>query len=167
MDHSLEAEIEQRVDALGFELVEMERAGSARRPILRLRIDRPQEGSVSDVTLDDCTRVSRALEAWLDERPGLAPSYVLEVSSPGVERPLVRPRDFRRFAGQPVALLGKAALAGRAKRLEGELLGLLDEGGAEEAVRLRLKDGEEVTVSRSEISRAHLVFRWGSEGRRS
>lgn len=167
MDHSLEAEMEQRVDALGFELVEMERAGSARRPILRLRIDRPQDAPVSAVTLDDCTQVSRALEAWLDERPGLAPAYVLEVSSPGVDRPLVRPRDFRRFAGQTVALLGKSALAGRTKRLEGELLGLHGEGEPDEAVRLRLPDGEEVTVPRSEISRAHLVFRWGSEGRRS
>lgn len=168
MDQSLEAEMEQHLEALGYELVELERAGSARRPILRLRIDRPQEGAVSsEVTVEDCTRVSRALEAWLDEQPGLAPTYVLEVSSPGVERPLVRPRDFRRFAGQPVALLGKSALAGRTKRLEGELLGLHDEGGADEAVRLRLKGGEEVTVPRSEISRAHLVFRWGSEGRRS
>lgn len=158
-DGALERAIEQHVDDLGFELVEMERAGSARRPILRLRVDRPDSAPGEGVTLEDCGRISRALEAVLDERPDLADSYVLEVSSPGVERPLRRRRDWDRFSGQEVALQGKTPLAGRARRLEGTLLGAEGEEGTER-IRLRLPDGEEVEVPRSEVDRAHLVYRW-------
>ena len=153
-DPALERELEARLADLGYELVELEQAGNARRPVLRLRIDRLEAVPDATVTVEDCTRASRALEAYLDELPGLAPSYVLEVSSPGVERPLLRPRDFERFAGREVALSGRAALAGRAKRLEGTLLGRAGEG-AEERVRLRLPDGEEVAVPRSAITKAH------------
>lgn len=162
----LERELEQRVEELGFELVDLERAGSSRRPILRMRIDRPEGGEGQGITTEDCSRVSRALEPHLDGWPGLAPTYVLEVSSPGVERPLVRRRDFERFAGSTVALHGKAPLAGRSRRLEGELLGVTGEG-AEERVRIRVAGGEEVDVPRAEVTRAHLVFRWGGEGRPS
>lgn len=165
-DRELERELERRVEELGYELVELERAGSARKPILRLRIDRPDatdEGG--GVTVEDCTRVSRALEPFLDEGGRIAPGYNLEVSSPGVERPLVRTRDFERFAGKEVALSGKEPLAGRARRLEGVLLGLEGEGEGE-AVRLRLAGGEELSVPRAEVTRANLVFRWGGGGRR-
>ncbi|CAN5726920.1 MAG: ribosome maturation factor RimP [Gemmatimonadetes bacterium] len=171
-ESGLERELEERVDRLGFELVDMERAGSANRPILRLRIDRPDSTPESGVTLEDCTHVSRALEAYLDEQETeLGSRYVLEVSSPGVERPLVRRRDWERFHGREVALHGKSALAGRSRRLEGTLLGLVGEEGAEgeqgERVVVRLADGEEVEVPRAEITRAHLVHRWGGEKRSS
>jgi ribosome maturation factor RimP len=167
-EHDLQGEVERRVEQLGYELVELERAGSPRRPIIRLRIDRPVPNGEpeSTVTVEDCTRVSRALEPFLDDFPGLDPSYNLEVSSPGVERPLVRPRDFERFAGREVALAGRVPLAGRAKRLEGELVGLSGEG-EEQQIRLRLPDGEEVSVPRREVTRANLVFRWGGGKRRS
>src|SRR5690606_39553856 len=89
---SLERELEARLESLGFELVELERAGSRTRPVLRLRID--VAAGDHGVTLDDCARVSRALEPYLDTVEGLPERYVLEVSSPGVERPLVRARDF-------------------------------------------------------------------------
>jgi ribosome maturation factor RimP len=159
---AFERQFEQRIEALGYELVDLERTGPRTRPTLRVRIDRP-EGTEGGITLDDCTRVSRALESLLDEAPELAGRYVLEVSSPGVERPLVRPRDFERFAGRPVAIRGFAPLAGRARRLEGELLGLSRDGG-EERIRLRLSDGEEVEIPRDQVASAHLVFRWGDDG---
>jgi ribosome maturation factor RimP len=162
----LDRELERRVEELGYDLVELEHAGSKHRPILRLRIDRRDAPDDATVTVEDCTRVSRALEAFLDEQPGLAPKYVLEVSSPGVERPLVRPRDFERFAGKEVVLAGKQPLAGRSRRLEGVLLGLEGEG-AELKIRLRLDKGEELLVPRAEVTRANLVFRWGSGGRRA
>jgi ribosome maturation factor RimP len=155
---SLERELEEQVEALGYELVELERVGPAAKPIFRLRIDRPDAEPGRGVTLDDCASVSRALSVGLDERPDIPATYVLEVSSPGVERPLVRPRDFERFAGQEVALAGTRALAGRAKRLEGVLLGLSGEGDGAR-VGLRLPDGEEIEVPRAEITRAHLVYR--------
>jgi ribosome maturation factor RimP len=154
-EDTLERDLEERLEALGYELVELERAGAKTRPIIRLRIDRPEGG----VTVDDCARVSRSLEPFLDQVPGLGDRYVLEVSSPGVERPLVKRRDFERFAGREVALKGRNPLAGRGRRLQGTLLGVVGEG-EEERVRLRLTEGEEVEIPRKEIARAHLVFRW-------
>jgi ribosome maturation factor RimP len=148
-------ELEARVADLGFELVETEWAGSSRRPIIRIRIDRP-EGKGS-VTVDECAAVSRGLEPWLDAVEALPERYVLEVSSPGVDRPLVRPRDFVRFAGEDVAVRGRDVLAGRARRLEGVLLGLSSD---EEHIRLRLPDGAEVEVPLSEVTGAHVVYRW-------
>ncbi|MDT8340197.1 MAG: ribosome maturation factor RimP [Longimicrobiales bacterium] len=155
----VEGELEARVEALGFELVEVEWAGSARRPVIRVRVDRPDAvPGQTGITVDECARVSRALEAWMDGHPALPERYVLEVSSPGVERPLLRERDFRRFRGNRIAVRGEAPLAGRSRRLEGELMDIDPaEGGR---VRMRLDDGDEVVIPREAISRAHLVFSW-------
>ena len=152
--------LERRVSELGYEVVELRWGGSGRRPMLKLRIDRPDTVPGEGVTVDECASVSRALESWLDEHEGLSERYVLEVSSPGVDRPLVRSRDFERFKGEHVAVSGKEVLLGKATRLEGELLGLTGEGTDEESVLLRLPSGEEVSVPRSEIRKAHLVFTW-------
>jgi ribosome maturation factor RimP len=159
VEQSLTEAIAERMAGLGFELVELERAGSRARPVLRVRADRADAAAGETITVDDCARISRALEEYLDGLPTMPATYVLEVSSPGVERPLVRGHDFERFAGREVALRGYAPLAGRSRRLEGELLGLA-EGADGEVVRLRLNDGEEIEVARDEIARAHLVFRW-------
>jgi ribosome maturation factor RimP len=161
MTDPLEREIEARIEELGFELVELERAGSKARPILSIRIDRVADAPDPAVTIDDCKQVSRGLEAWLDEREGLSERYVLEVSSPGVERPLVRPRDFERFAGQEIALLGRRELHAGSKRVEGVLVGLRSADGDEQVV-VRLADGSEVAVPRAQTKKIHLVFRWGS-----
>lgn len=162
-EDTLERQLSARIEALGYEVVEFERAGSKARPILRIRIDRPDETADHGVTVDDCARVSRALETFLEDDQRVAERYVLEVSSPGVERPLVRDRDFERFAGQEVALVGNEPLAGRGRRIEGELMGL---GESEDApsVRLRLEQGEIVDIPRAQIARAHLVFRWQDRG---
>lgn len=161
MDERLEQELETRVGALGYEFVELERAGSKARPILRVRIDVPGGSEPGrGVSVDDCTKVSRALEAYLDERPDLSENYTLEVSSPGIERPLVRPRDYERFAGQEIAVKTSAPQGEKKqKRFEGELLGVVGGAGAER-IRLRLKDGDVLEIPRAQIARAHLVFRW-------
>jgi ribosome maturation factor RimP len=156
----VEAELEERVARLGFELVDAVWAGTAGRPILRVRIDVPEERAGGGVTVQDCADVSRALEAWLDRLGAMPERYVLEVSSPGVERPLTRPKDWTRFAGQQVAVKGAELLAGRARRLEGELLGLVKDEGGREVVRLRLAGGEEVEIPKTEIESGHIVFRW-------
>lgn len=162
-EQSLSEAIEERTEALGFEVVELERTGSKGKPVLRLRIDRPDSVAGEGVTVDDCARVSRSLEEYLDGLDTLRSNYVLEVSSPGVERPLVRRRDFERFVGEEIAVKGYGPLAERGRRLEGELLGVED-GPEGEAVRLRLTDGEEVSIPRESIARAHLVFRWDEKG---
>jgi ribosome maturation factor RimP len=158
-DDALVRSIEERVETLGFEFVELERAGSRSRPVLRIRIDRPDSTPGHGVTIEDCGRVSRELESFLDSDERVGERYVLEVSSPGIERPLVRPRDYQRFAGQPVAVVGHGTLVGRARRVEGELLGI-DDTEKDEMVTLRLDDGSEIGIPRREIARAHLIFRW-------
>jgi len=158
-DETLVRELETQVAALGFEFVELERAGSKLRPVLRLRIDRPGSAPGSGVSIDDCVRVSRHLEVVLEGDARLGDRYTLEVSSPGVERPLVRKTDFQRFKGQEIALLGRTPLAGRSRRLEGVLIGIEGEE-PNEIVSIRLPAGEEVGVRRSDVTRAHLVFHW-------
>jgi len=158
-DKSLVRELQTRLAQLGYEFVELERAGWRTRPILRLRIDRPDSAPGSGVGLAECARVSRELEPFLDADERVAERYVLEVSSPGVERPLVRAGDYKRFAGQDVALLGRVPLADRGRRIEGQLVGL--SGTApDEKISIRLEDGKVVEVARSDVERAHLVFRW-------
>lgn len=159
MAGDLEREIERRVEALGYELVEIERAGSRTRPILRVRLDRPGSEHGGGVTVDDCARVSRSLEEWLDESTDIAERYVLEVSSPGLERPLIRARDFERFTGREVAVKLTEPLASGSRRIEGELIGF-EAGAGDERLRLRLTDGSTIDIPRSNVARAHLIFRW-------
>ena len=155
-------EAEERLLDLGIDLVSMDWAGSGNRPVIRLRIERSPVGDAPTgdppVTVDDCARVSRALESWLDEHDEIPERYVLEVSSPGVERPLTRLRDWERFAGESVVVVGYDVLAERSSRLEAELLGLDSE--PEPTVRLRLADGAEVGVPLTDIKGAHLLFKW-------
>ena len=155
-DESLAREMAQRVEELGYEMVELEQAGSRARPILRLSIDRPDiRPGEPAVSLYDCSRVSRALEPWLDQHEGLSDRYVIEVSSPGVERPLNKPRDWERFAGAEVAVRTRQPLEGRGKKVQGTLIGLRDN----ERVALQV-EGDEVEIPLGEIERGNLVFRW-------
>ena len=157
--------VEARAEALGFEVVEVEWGGTERRPVLRVRVDRPDSVPGRGVTVGDCARLSRALEAWLDEESAFSARYVLEVSSPGVERPLSRRRDFLRFSGRDVVLRGRrgAGRSGFAGRLSGLLEGI-EETGDDYRVVIRTADASRVTVPRAEIARATLVFDWNEGG---
>jgi ribosome maturation factor RimP len=151
-------DFEERLSRLGYDLVQIEWAGNAHRPVIRLRVER--EALDRPVSLDDCTTVSRGIEGWLDEDARVPDQYVLEVSSPGLERPLTRDRDFRRFRGQRIAVQGTGALRGRASRLEGRLLGLVEGGNGDASILLQLSDGDEVEVPRSRVAGARLVHEW-------
>src|SRR5678815_593911 len=96
MNEALERVVTTELDAIGFDLVELRQGGTRSRPVLEVRIDR-RDGE--KVTVDDCARASRALEARLDSSALVAERYVLQVSSPG-ERPLRTPAEWRRFAGR-------------------------------------------------------------------
>lgn len=154
-DEALDGEIEARVEALGYELVELERSGSKTRPILRLRIDKPADAVEAGVTVEDCMKVSRDLEAMLDAKEDIGERYVLEVSSPGLERPLVKRQDFERFAGKEIAVKTSHAVGELGKRVEGVLRGIADDG----RVRIEVK-GATVEIPRDDIKKANLVFRW-------
>lgn len=156
----LERDMERFLEDLGFELVSLDRGGGHRSPVIRVKMDRPWgEPGYSEVSVDDCTRIARKLRDWMEGREDVPADPVLEVSSPGVERPLVRPRDYRRFAGRTVRLKGYGPLAGRSKTLEGELLGLAED--EEEVVALRVS-GERLEVPLASVASARLVFDWES-----
>jgi ribosome maturation factor RimP len=160
-DPEIEREIEGRIEEMGYELVELEWGGRGDRPIVRAKIDLPDSEPGHGVTVDDCAKVSRRLESWLDAHPGVPDRYVLEVSSPGVERPLVRRRDFVRFVGREVELKGEGE-PGLRGRVRGILRGVEDRGPSYDVV---IDDGAAATrrVPREQIARAKVVFRWNED----
>lgn len=159
----LQRGFEQRLAGLGYEIVQLEWAGNAQRPVIRLRVE--HRNPERPVSLDDCALVSRSLEGWLEREARLPDRYVLEVSSPGLDRPLTRDRDFRRFRGRRVAVRGSGVLCGRASRLEGELLGVARGGDGSQVIRLRLNEGDEVEVPRDAVRDTRLVHEWSQVNR--
>jgi ribosome maturation factor RimP len=152
VNDALKELVTAELDKLGLDLVELQRGGSRSRPTLQVRIDRRDE---QPVTVDDCATASRAIEARLDEGHDIGVRYVLEVSSPGVERLLTRPADWRRFVGQRANVLS-TALGGR---LEVEILGVAGERGAE-VVAVRTPGGDEQHIPLADVREARLAFHW-------
>ena len=108
--------LEPGVKAMGFELVDVELAGSHHSPTLRVYID-----STNGVVVDDCAKVSRQISALLDVEDPLPGHYTLEVSSPGLDRPLVKPEDFKRFVGETIKVKMHEPILGR-KNFSGRLV---------------------------------------------
>jgi ribosome maturation factor RimP len=152
MNQALQDVVVAELDSLGFDLVEIRRGGTRTRPVVDVRIDR-RDGQ--KVTVDDCARASRAIEARLDAGAVFAGKYVLEVSSPGVERPLRTPNDWQRFAGRR-ARLTSPAVGGM---IEGEIVGLEDDAGRAVAV-VRDDKGATHRAPIDAIREARLVFHW-------
>jgi ribosome maturation factor RimP len=135
------------LEANGFELVRVMLTGGD-RPTLQIMADRADE---TPITVDDCADISRVVSAILDVEDPIKSAYTLEVSSPGIDRPLVRRKDFERFAGFVAKLETGAPIDGR-RRFRGRLLGV--EG---DDVRLELDTGE-TSIPLSAIDRAKLVM---------
>jgi ribosome maturation factor RimP len=150
---ALETAVSAELEALGFELFDLRRRGSRSRPVLDLRIERRDGARVS---VDDCARVSRAVEARLEAERLVGEQYVLEVSSPGIERPLRGPADWRKFAGQPAVVTAPSLPAGKA---EVTIVALEGESGEEVAV-VRDERGAEHRLRLAEVSQARLAFHW-------
>lgn len=148
----LERQLAVRLEARGFELVECRLGGTARRPLLGLRIDWIESVPGRKVTVDDCAAVSRALEEWLDAEGVGAGRYILEVSSPGMDRPLRNLRDWRRFLGRSVDVL-VPALGGRFRVTATDV-----SEEPEPAVALQFPKGEHRVVRLTEIKEARLGF---------
>ena len=136
--------IEPAVTALGFELVGVEFI-HGKSGLLRVYIDHPE-----GISVDDCQAVSHQVSGVLDVEDPIRGQYTLEVSSPGLDRPLFRERDFERFAGREVDLRLLAPVDGR-RRFKGLLGGLRD---GQVVVQM---DDEELVVALDEIDRARLV----------
>jgi ribosome maturation factor RimP len=142
----LQALIEPTLAGMGYELVALERVG---RGLLRLYIDKPE-----GINIDDCVKVSNQLtRLFMVENVDYDR---LEVSSPGLDRPLVKEADFVRFAGERVQVKPRLPMEGR-KKFVGQLLGI--EGGA---VQLETEAGR-VAIGLNEIDSARLVPNLGEQ----
>lgn len=156
MKQTLEPIVVAELDSLGFDLVELRMGGSKGRPILDVRMDRRDQ---QKVTVGDCEKASRAIEARLDAMPdAIAGRYVLEVSSPGMERPLKTVADWRRFTGRSVNVKSArfAAVGGYA---ELEIVAVLGEEGHEQ-FHVRDLKGNELTLAPADVLEARLAFHW-------
>ena len=142
----------QAIAAEGYELVHVDYLPRGAGSILRLYIDRP-----GGVTLDDCQHVSRHVSVLLDVEDIIPHQYVLEVSSPGIERPLFKQSDYSRFAGREIRLTTIGKIEGR-KNFVGVLRGI-NEG----VVELE-SEGAVYRIPFDRVRKAHLVYRFEEEG---
>jgi len=143
--------------AHGVDLVDVRYQPERGGAVIRVIIDRDLLGQEdgSGVSLDDCTRVSRDISTTLDLHEDVLPlgAYRLEVSSPGLERPLVKLADFERFRGREIKLRTRTAIE-RQRRFHGRLLGVVDR-----AIELDQK-GTILLIPHDDIAQAHLVYRF-------
>ncbi len=145
-----------RVDALGFDLADLRIGGTAQRPLVQVRIDVvPGGSSARGVTVGECATVSRALEAWLDADGPLGNRYILEVSSPGLERPLRWPRHWAQFVGRDVT----AKVPGWG-RVRARIVAMPDEASVVLEPREGPGAGASRTVLLAEIKDARLAVDW-------
>ncbi len=146
---ALEAVVVAELDAVGYDLVELRHGGTRSRPLIEVRIDRRDEAKV---TVEDCARASRAIEARLEGSALVSPEYVLQVSSPG-ERPLRTAAEWRRFVGRWASVLSPE----HGGRFEAKIVAVEGEEGSEVAV-LESKPGEHRRVPLAVVKEARLAF---------
>jgi Uncharacterized protein conserved in bacteria len=145
MQERLEQLLEPVIESLGYELILLEYNPSPKNAMLRLYIDAP-----AGITVDDCEKVSKEVAANLDVEDPIRSAYRLEVSSPGLDRPLVKPAHFERFVGEQARVQLIAPLNGR-RRYVGCIRGI-----AGDVLHLESKEGL-AEIPLSEIERARLV----------
>ncbi|MDD9821537.1 MAG: ribosome maturation factor RimP [Gammaproteobacteria bacterium] len=142
---TLRAAIEPAVDALGYELLHLEFSSRGGGRVLRLYIDAP-----GGIRVDDCEAVSRRLNALPDTLDALRVAEHLEVSSPGLDRPLVKPAHFQRFTGRRARIVMRGPGAAGRRRFSGELL-----AAGDERVLLEV-DGERIELAYRDMATARV-----------
>ena len=133
------------VEGLGYELVGIEYLPQGKHSLLRVYVDQ-----ADGITLDDCEKVSRQVSAVMDVEDPLSGHYNLEISSPGLERPLFVEEHYQRFVGNQVFIRMSIPLDGR-RRFEGRLLGVEDG-----EVMLEIEE-EQFRLPLTQVEKAHLV----------
>ncbi len=151
MTDRIHSQIEPTVAGLGYELLGLERSRGSASQLLRLYIDH-----ADGITVEDCERVSRQVSDLLDAEQLVRGEYTLEVSSPGLDRPLFTLEQHRRFIGEEVALRLRALVGGR-RRVNGRLRVVSDETLSVEV------EGELLEIPYREIERSRLVPDWTAE----
>ncbi len=120
IDRRLAAIVAPVIEGMGFELVRLRLMGG-KRALLQIMAERPEGG----IEIEECARISRAVSASLDVEDPISGEYTLEVSSPGIDRPLTRLKDFARYEGYEARIETEEAIDGR-RRFKGELAGVQD-----------------------------------------
>ena len=146
----LQAVIQPSVETLGYELVGIEYLPQGRHSLLRVYID-----SENGITIDDCEKASHQISGLLDVEDVVHGQYNLEVSSPGLDRPLFTESQFERFTGQKVKMKLAVPLNGR-KKLKGIIRGVSN-GNIELEVNDEQLDDQVVAVPFSSIDKANLI----------
>jgi ribosome maturation factor RimP len=139
--------IEPSLEAMGYRLVRVV-ITSGRRPTLQVMAERRDDQAM---TVEDCAQISHSVSAILDVADPIAGAYMLEISSPGIDRPLVRAEDYDRFSGFEASIELARPIEGR-KRFRGRLLGT-----SAESVRLATETGE-VKLPLADVARAKLIL---------
>ena len=157
MSDALQGIVKTELTPLGLELFELRAGGTKSRHVLDVRIDRTDG---EKVTVDDCARASRAIEARLDAVAYAGTRYVLEVSSPGVERPLRNAGDWRRFVGRDAVVTSDNVEDGpAAASREVKIAGVEGDSGAEMIV-VEDAGGETLRIPLAAVKKARLAFNW-------
>ena len=157
MNVALEELVASEIKPLGLELFELKLGGSKGRPVLDVRVER-EDGN--KVTVDHCVAASRAIETKLDAEEFGGRRYVLEVSSPGIERPLRNGKDWQRFVGSTVVVTTNVVgdTAGR-RTDEVEIAGVEGDAG-HEVITVRNERGDERRFPLTAVEKARLAFHW-------
>ena len=145
LEKQLHAMLVSAVEALDYELVGLEFVRAGQHSTLRIFIDH-----ANGITVEDCAEVSRQVSAVLDVEDPITVAYNLEVSSPGLERPLFTAEHYQRFMGHEVNIVLKMAMQNR-RKWKGEILSV--EG---ETITIKVGENEE-SFALSNISKANLV----------
>jgi ribosome maturation factor RimP len=157
MKGTLEDVVTAEIKPLGLELFELKLGGSKGRPVVDVRIER-EDGET--VTVENCALASRAIEAKLDEEDFGGRQYVLEVSSPGVERPLRNAKDWRRFIGESAVVTANVPGDPAGRRTdEVEIVGVEGDAGNEIAI-VHDERGSERRFPLAAVEKARLAFHW-------
>lgn len=157
MNGTLEELVASEIKPLGLELFELRLGGSKGRPVLDVRVER-EDGE--KVTVDTCAAASRAIETRLDAQDFGGRRYVLEVSSPGIERPLRNAKDWKRFVGRTAVVTTNVAGDPAGRRTdEIEIAGVEGDVG-QEVVTVRNERGEERRFPLAAVEKARLAFHW-------
>ncbi len=138
------------VAGMGFDLIEIEHFPNPKHGVLRLYIDKPEGSDSAAVVIEDCSAVSRQISALIDVEDPIRGQFNLEVSSPGLDRPLRRLKDFQRFTGSLVKLKTVMPLQGQ-RNFSGRLR------EASEDVVVLETDTEEISLPMSAIEKARIV----------
>ena len=140
---------EQVAASMGMEIVLIEVKGSGKGSIVRTYIDQP-----GGITLDDCENFSRRFSVSLDVEDWIADRYTLEVSSPGIDRPLVKESDFKRFCGRNAAVRTRVPVEGR-KNFRGGIAQVNDG-----RIEIEIAPGKTVNIALTDVEKANLIGDW-------